>query len=92
MVRLLLVCSLLVCLYFEVMALVTVYRAFSSADAHLVRSRLEVSDLHAVVSNETAALSMDGYSMAAGGILVQVPAEEADAARELIGLDLSGSE
>jgi hypothetical protein len=92
MARLLLVCSLLVCLYLEVMALVTVYRAFSSADAQLVRSRLEVSDLHAVVNNETAALSMDGYSMAAGGILVQVPAEEADAARELIGLDLSAPE
>ena len=74
------------------MALVTVYRTFSSADAHVVRSRLEASDLHAMVNNELAALSMDGYSMATGGILVQVPEEEAEEARELIGLDLSASE
>jgi len=74
------------------MALVTVYSTFSSADAHLVRSRLEASDLHATVNNELAALSMDGYSMATGGILVQVPEEEAEEARELIGLDLSASE
>ena len=74
------------------MALVTVYRTFSSADAHVVRSRLEASDLHAMVNNELAALSMDGYSMATGGILVQVPEEEAEEARELIGLDFSASE
>ena len=74
------------------MALVTVYSTFSSADAHVVRSRLEASDLHAMVNNELAALSMDGYSMATGGILVQVPEEEAEEARELIGLDLSASE
>ena len=74
------------------MALVTVYSTFSSADAHVVRSRLEASDLHATVNNELAALSMDGYSMATGGILVQVPEEEAEEARELIGLDLSDSE
>ena len=71
------------------MTLVTVYRTFSSADAHLIRSRLEASDLRAIVNNGLASLSMDGYSMATGGILVQVPAEEADEARELIGLDLS---
>ena len=34
--------------------------------------------------NELAALSMDGYSMATGGILVQVPAEEAEAAKALL--------
>ena len=74
------------------MALVTVYRTFSSADAHVVRSRLEASDLHATVNNELAALSMDGYSMATGGIEVQVPAEEVEEARELINLDLSAPE
>ena len=74
------------------MALVTVYRTFSSAEAHVVRSRLEASDLHAMINNELASLSMDGYSMAAGGIEVQVPEEEANEARELIGMDLSASE
>ncbi len=66
------------------MSLVTVYRAFSPADAQLVRSRLEAAELHPEVANELSALGMDGYSMAAGGILVQVPPEEADQAREII--------
>ncbi len=66
------------------MELVTVYRTFSPADAQLVRSRLEAADLHPLLTNETAALSMDGYSMAVGGILVQVPDDESAAARALI--------
>lgn len=59
------------------MAIGTVYRAFNPADAHLVRSRLEAAGFHAFVTNELSALSMDGYALAAGGILVQVPQEEA---------------
>ena len=66
------VCGLDGWAYVCAMALVTVYSTVSSADAHLDRSRLEASDLHATVNNELAALSMDGYSMATGGILVQV--------------------
>lgn len=66
------------------MTLVTVYTAFSSADAQLIRSRLDAAGFHAVVQHELAALSMEGYSMAAGGILVQVPDTEADDARALI--------
>jgi hypothetical protein len=58
------------------MAIGTVYRAFNPADAHVVRSRLEAAGFHAVVTNELSALSLDGYAMAAGGILVQVPASE----------------
>jgi hypothetical protein len=54
-----------------------VYRAFNPADAQLVRSRLDAAGFHAVVSQELSALSIDGYSMAAGGILVQVPDQEA---------------
>ena len=74
------------------MTLVTVYRAFSPADAQLVRSRLEASDFNVMVNHELAALSMDGYSMVTGGILVQVPEEEAEEARELLSLDLSEPE
>ena len=66
------------------MKLVTVYQAFSSADAQLVRSRLEASGFHAVVQHELSSLSMEGYSMAAGGILVQVPEAEVEDARALI--------
>ncbi len=66
------------------MGLVTVYRTFSSGDAQLIRSLLDAAELHAFVAHELAAMSLEGYSQAAGGILVQVPAEEAAAARELI--------
>lgn len=66
------------------MQLITVFRAFSPAEAQLIRSRLEAADFHPVVSHELAALSMDGYSMATGGILVQVPETEVEEARALI--------
>jgi hypothetical protein len=66
------------------MKLVTVHTSFSPADAQLIRSRLDASQFHAVVTHELAALSMDGYSMATGGILVQVPEDEAADARELL--------
>ena len=69
------------------MALVTVFRAFNPADAHLARSRLEAAQFHAVVTHELSALSMDGYAIAAGGILVQVPADEADDAKEFLAAD-----
>ncbi len=74
------------------MKLVTVYQTFSPADAQLVRSRLEAANLQAMVVNELSSLSMDGYSMAAGGILVQVPEDQADDAKELINLNLPPTE
>ena len=66
------------------MQLITVFQAFSPAEAQLIRSRLEAAEFHPVVAHELAALSMDGYSMATGGILVQVPETEAEDARALI--------
>ena len=66
------------------MSLVTVFTSFSPADAQLARSRLEAAGFHAVVQHELSALSIDGYSMAAGGIRVQVPASEAADAREFL--------
>jgi len=66
------------------MEFVTVHSAFNPAAAELVRSRLEANGFIVHVKNETAALSLDGYAMAAGGILVQVPADQADDARALI--------
>jgi hypothetical protein len=66
------------------MSLVTVFTAFSPAEAQLVRSRLEAANFHAIVLHELSALSLDGYSLAAGGIRVQVPEEEAEDARELL--------
>lgn len=66
------------------MSLVTVYTAFSAADAQLVRSRLDAAGLNAEVSDEIAALSMEGYSMAAGGIRINVPEQQVAAAKELL--------
>ena len=63
---------------------VTVFRTFSPAEAQLVRSRLEAAEFHPIVTHELASLTMEGYSMAAGGVLVQVPAEEANDAKALL--------
>jgi hypothetical protein len=64
--------------------LVTVFTAFNPAEAQLIRSRLEAAGILAFVADELAALSMDGYALAAGGIRVQVPEVDAAAALELI--------
>jgi len=66
------------------MQLVTVFRSFSPAEAQLIRSRLDAADIPAEVVNELAALSMDGYSMATGGVLAQVPDTYAAEARALL--------
>lgn len=66
------------------MNLITVSTAFNPADAQLTRSRLDAAGFHVVVTNELAALSLDGYALAAGGIRVQVPESEAADAREFL--------
>lgn len=66
------------------MNLVTVFKAFSAAEAELTRARLETAGFHAVIIGELAAISMEGYSQATGGIRVQVPDIEAAEAREFL--------
>ena len=66
------------------MNLVTVFRTFNPAEAQVVRSRLEASAFHATVAHELSAMSLDGYALAAGGVLVQVPEDEAEGATELL--------
>lgn len=63
---------------------VTVFTAFSPAEAQLVRSRLEAAGFHPFVADELSALSVDGYSMAVGGVRVQVPEDESAEAREFL--------
>lgn len=63
---------------------VVVFKSFNPAEAHLIRSRLEAAGCHAVIHHELSALSLEGYALAAGGIRVEVPENEADEARELI--------
>jgi hypothetical protein len=55
------------------MNLVTVYRAFNPADAQVIRSRLEASEFTVTLTHELASMNIDGYALASGGILVQVP-------------------
>ena len=74
------------------MNLVTVFTAFNPAEAQLVRSQLEAANFLAVVKNELSALSMDGYALAAGGILVQVPEDQATDAREFLDAPSAPSE
>jgi len=66
------------------MELVTVFNTFSPAEAQLVRSRLEAADIPANVLHETASLSTDGYSMAVGGIEVQVTEDRVEEAKALL--------
>jgi hypothetical protein len=69
------------------MSLATVFKAFNPAEAQLTRARLEAAGFHAVVMGELSALSMEGYSMATGGIRVQVPESEAVEAKEFLAAD-----
>ena len=48
---------------------------------------LRIAGLYATVEGEAAAFSMEGYSLATGGIRVQVPENERDDARALIESD-----
>jgi len=66
------------------MKLVTIGRFFQPAEAHLLRARLEAAGFHPRLLHEDAALSMDGYSMAVGGILVQVPENESDEVKRFL--------
>lgn len=66
------------------MSLVTVFRAFSPAEAQLVRSRLDAAGIPASVAHETATLTTEGYSVTTGGVLVQVPESFGADARALI--------
>jgi hypothetical protein len=62
----------------------TIFKAFNPAEAQLVRSRLEAAGFHPFVADELSAFSIDGYSMAVGGIRVQVPESEAADAKEFL--------
>ena len=66
---------------------VTVFTAFNPVQAQIVSARLQTAGLDATVEGEAAALSMEGYSLATGGIRVQVPSTQEDAARRLIESD-----
>ena len=66
---------------------VTVFTAFNPVQAQIVGTRLQTAGLDATVEGEAAALSMEGYSLATGGIRVQVPSAQETEARRLIEAD-----
>ena len=66
------------------MSLVTIFKAFDPMEAELTRARLETAGFHAVVMGDLAAMSIEGYSLATGGIRVQVPEDQAVEAREFL--------
>ena len=66
---------------------VTVFTAFNPVQARTYDLRLQTAGLDATVEGEAAALSMEGYSLATGGIRVQVPSTQEDEARRLIESD-----
>lgn len=61
-----------------------IFKTLNLAEAQLACSRLQAAGFFASVSHELAALSMEGYSLAAGGVRVEVPADQADEARAFL--------
>ena len=62
----------------------TIFTTFTLSEAHLVRARLEAAGFHPSLRNELASLALEGYTMAAGGLDVQVPPAEAEEARAFL--------
>jgi hypothetical protein len=61
------------------MQLVTIFKTLNSVEAELASSRLAAADFHPLIMNEAVSAGF-----AAGGILLQVPDDEADDAREFL--------
>lgn len=66
---------------------VTVFQCYNPAEADVVASRLAAAGLKPEVFNQLSALSMEGYSLATGGIQVKVPTAQADEAKALLAAD-----
>ncbi len=67
------------------MRLVTVFKGWTAAEAELVRARLDAAQFHPVIANENSGLEMfGGLGGGKGAVLVQVPEEEAEDARDLL--------
>jgi hypothetical protein len=69
------------------MDLVTVSRLFNPAEADLLAARLSAAGFDVHVHGDGAALSLEGYSMATGGIRVKVPADQEARVREFLDAD-----
>ena len=65
------------------MELVTIATNFYLAEAELIRSRLEAANFHPFIANEMASGWLGGISTDTQ-IYIQVPADEAAAAKEFL--------
>jgi Putative prokaryotic signal transducing protein len=66
------------------MDFVTVFETLNPAEAQLIRSRLAAAGLDAHVEPEIAPFSIEGFSLAAGGIRVKVPEQQGESARAIL--------
>ena len=63
---------------------VTIFKAVSTAQVQVIRSRLEAANFHPFVPDELSAFGSDPLALGESGIRVQVPADEAEDAREFL--------
>jgi hypothetical protein len=70
----------------------TIFTAFNPAEAQLVRARLEAAGFHAFMPDENSAFATEGYTLAIGGMRVQVPETEAADAREFLATPTAPAE
>ena len=66
------------------MELVTLSRVFALVEADLLVTRLELAGFTPFIHGVDAALSSGGYSIGAGGVLVKVPADQVESARQFL--------
>ena len=74
------------------MELETVFETLNATEAQLIRSRLEAAGLSAEVDPEIDPLSIEGFTLPAGGIQIKVPSAQAADARALLAACEPGNE
>lgn len=66
---------------------VSVSNVLNPAMALLIRSRLEAAGFLVSVRGLDAALATEGYSLATGGVRIEVPQDQADEARAFLAAE-----
>ena len=66
------------------MNFVTVTNVLNPAEAGLICARLESAGFNPFMPDQFSAVNTDGYTLAIGGIRIQVPGDEAAAAKEFL--------
>jgi|GEM_PF-2394518 len=62
----------------------SVFETLNVAEAQLIRSRLEAAGLNPQVDPEFDPMSIEGFSLASGGIQIKVPSAQAQDARAIL--------